>query len=253
MNHKFDKSIKIQNPIFTSFTVLPFNFYHFMTDFIFPFLAAKEENRQLFLPYHPTTSQIDILDFLQIDYIHAKFQANHTFSDAKVLPSVFVERDLDFKWHSNPGSNYEFNRGLLQLARKAILGNLPVLPIRQSKKIFISRRGATRSPQEIFQIEEVFRIHGFKIYNAEEYDLEETINLFQVSDFLVGFHGAGLTNMIFAEPKCRVVELYPISHKMGGDIRPIFKLLAEALDFNYEKFEIPRTIENWESFVPKLG
>ncbi len=245
INYSLDPFGKISEPVITGFTVLPFNFYHFMTDLVLPYLASDEKNRKIFLPFNPTPSQVQILNFLKIEYINAKFQANHIFSDAKILPSIFVERNFGWKMKRNPYCNYNFNSQVLHDAREAILGMLPLQSSRNSEKIFLSRRGATRSPENILEIEEVFRHHGFIIFNADDFDFQQTIRFFHGAGVVVGIHGAALTNMIFAKPGCQVIELDPVSHKMGGDIRPVFELMAQKLGFNYKKMDIPSSRDGW--------
>jgi len=44
---------------------------------------------------------------------------------------------------------------------------------------------------------------------AETLDLADQIKLFSSAGGIVGLHGAGLANMIWAPPGCRIVELFP--------------------------------------------
>jgi Glycosyltransferase 61 len=53
----------------------------------------------------------------------------------------------------------------------------------------------------------ILQKHGLTVINAEDLDVEAQVRLFARADVLVGPHGAGLTNMVFAPPPCKVVEL----------------------------------------------
>jgi len=252
INYCVDPPAQISAASITAFTVLPYNFYHFMTDFVLPYLAQTDKQRELFLPFRPTRRQVEILELFRIEFKNAYFQANHVLRNTKILPTIFEERQIGWEMSTNPSNNYKFSNERLKKAREMILDLNSGKMLGAKGKIFISRKGATRSPKGIFEIEEVFRNRGFQIYNAEDFSFAVTIQMFQDAHLIVGIHGAGLTNMVFAHTGCQIVELAPDTHKMGGDIRPIFELMAHALDFEYKKSRMPQTLEKWAEFASNL-
>jgi hypothetical protein len=249
MNYSYDLPTRVLEPVLTGFTVLPYNFYHFMTDYILPSLALEKTKSKVFIPYAPNNRQIEILKFMQIEYLSARFQANHFFSDVEMLPSVFFSRHIGWRPNSEPLSNYGFNREIITRSRSRMMNLLSLNTEVASLRIFLSRNGATRSPNNILEIEQIFRENGFVVYNASDFSFQETVEIFKRASLIIGIHGAGLTNMIFAPPNCQIIELDPIIHKMGGEIRPIFRLLSESLQFDYKKIEMPSSPKNWRELL----
>jgi capsular polysaccharide biosynthesis protein len=249
MNYSYDSPTWESEPVLTGFTVLPHNFYHFMTDYIIPSLALGKTNTKVFIPFSPNNRQREILTFMKIEYLSARFQANHFFSEVEILPSVFHARNIDWRPNSEPFSNYRFNQETITRARSRMMNLLSLNTEVASLRIFISRNGATRSPNDILEIEQIFRENGFVVYNASDFSFHETVEIFQRASLIIGIHGAGLTNMIFAPPKCQIIELDPIFHKMGGEIRPIFRLLSESLHFDYKKVDLPSSPKNWRELL----
>jgi Glycosyltransferase 61 len=83
-------------------------------------------------------------------------------------------------------------------------------PSHPSRKIAISRTDATA--RRIVNWEEtasVLRRHGFEIVELAELPTESQIVLFRDCAQVVGVHGAGLTNLLFAPRDCSVLEILP--------------------------------------------
>ena len=78
------------------------------------------------------------------------------------------------------------------------------------KLLFVSRRLA-RARAEVAppSLDEALRDLGYEVVVAETLDLADQIKLFSSAGGIVGLHGAGLANMIWAPPGCRIVELFP--------------------------------------------
>lgn len=86
--------------------------------------------------------------------------------------------------------------------------------LREKKnRIFISRKKSRHKYARCVQNEdEVFSVlkkYGFKKYQLEDLSIEDQINLFYDAEFVVGSHGAGLTNIIFSE-QIKVLEFHPM-------------------------------------------
>ncbi len=84
----------------------------------------------------------------------------------------------------------------------------PKRPSRGDKRILISR---LRSRRHIRNENELMRClggRGFSAYILEDLPLQAQIELFYDAEVVIGTHGAGLANLIFA-PSTKVVELFP--------------------------------------------
>ncbi len=88
--------------------------------------------------------------------------------------------------------------------------------------VYISRR---RSPDRPMvnedRIECVAEKYGFKIIRMEDHSFDQQIAIARSSRTIMGPHGAGLANMIFAKPGCHIIELIPDKY-----MTPLFKQLA---------------------------
>jgi hypothetical protein len=79
-----------------------------------------------------------------------------------------------------------------------------------SRKIFLTRQKTRlRFIENSEGIEEMCRRQGYEIIDTDALTPELQIEVFAAASHIVGIHGAGLTNMMFAPEGCRVLELFP--------------------------------------------
>jgi len=107
---------------------------------------------------------------------------------------------------------------------------VPQRPRRKINRIFISRKAAKKG-RHILNEDELFNTlkkHGFKRYVLEEMTIEDQVNIFYDSEYVVGAHGAGLSNIIFAE-EIKVLELFPTEY-----VWPHFYFLSKSLGHTYQ-------------------
>jgi|LauGreDrversion4_2_1035121.scaffolds.fasta_scaffold10683_7 hypothetical protein len=85
----------------------------------------------------------------------------------------------------------------------------PTLP----SNIFIGRKkGGKRVLLNENQIVKAVEEKNFKMIYLEEFSVCEQVKLFYNAKQIVGVHGAGLTNLLFSQPGCFVVELFPVNY-----------------------------------------
>ncbi|RYE32726.1 MAG: glycosyltransferase family 61 protein [Sphingobacteriales bacterium] len=53
---------------------------------------------------------------------------------------------------------------------------------------------------------------AFSIVYLEDYSVADQVKLFYNAREIIAIHGAGLTNLIFAQPGTTVIELFPVSY-----------------------------------------
>jgi capsular polysaccharide biosynthesis protein len=97
------------------------------------------------------------------------------------------------------------------------------------KRVYISRQSASRGRRVLnFDVlTQILDEYGFEIHKLEEYSFDEQIRLCVGADIIMGPHGAGLLNAIFADDPT-MIELFPESV-----IKPHFYFLSEMLDIEY--------------------
>jgi len=75
------------------------------------------------------------------------------------------------------------------------------------ERIYVERHG-TREVTNQGDVDEVLVRHGITTIRPEEYSLGAQVALFQNAELIVGPHGAGLANIVFASPGTQVVEIF---------------------------------------------
>ena len=104
---------------------------------------------------------------------------------------------------------------------------------RNSKnRIFISRKAVDEKRGRCILNEDklfdLLKDYGFKKYDLASMSIEEQIELFYDAEHIIGSHGAGLSNMIFAR-NATILELFP-----SKTILPHYYYMAKSLEHNYK-------------------
>lgn len=98
-------------------------------------------------------------------------------------------------------------------------------------KIYISRQGQKlRFIENEIEITELLNKYGFKRVVMENYSYQDQIAICNNSQYVIGPHGAGLTNILFMKKNSTLLEL---SAKNDNDFFNGFYILANMLGHNY--------------------
>ncbi|WP_152042633.1 glycosyltransferase family 61 protein [Salinigranum salinum] len=131
--------------------------------------------------------------------------------------------------YRNRGSDFTGSPRNLQWIRDRMLSNLTDKSGSYPSRIYVSRDDAPR--RQVRNEDEVMNVlseFGFVKFVLSELAFEEQVRLFSGADVVVGPHGAGLTNMLYATD-LDVVELITIE----GAAEHFF-VLSNELGHNYE-------------------
>jgi len=130
-----------------------------------------------------------------------------------VLPSFPLQSTSDFEW-----------------IRSSVLENSSVTNSLQdsASNVYISRENAVerRVLNERELIENLSQ-YGFESYRLEDNSVEENISLFYNADFIVGPHGAGLTDLIYCNDSV-IIELF------GSKYKEPYRRLADTCGLTYD-------------------
>ena len=98
------------------------------------------------------------------------------------------------------------------------------------RKLYISRAGVTnRMVINDAEVEALVLKHGFEIMHPQNHTFEQQITLFAECKALVGLTGSGLTNMLFMQNGCSVVEF-----KMEDDYNNLhYFSMSSGMNLNY--------------------
>ena len=137
----------------------------------------------------------------------------------RVREAIWVDSDLV---QSMPAPYFkDFQRRVANLYAARYAG----LRGPRNRRLLIGRRGPTRMIANLSQVEALLSGYGFQTVYLEGMSMADQILLFQSAEFIIGAHGAGLTNLLFCEPGTKVIEFMPVA-----EFRPFFWLISEKLE-----------------------
>jgi hypothetical protein len=170
----------------------------------------------------------------------------------EILFSSNIAADFRHPAHHCAGWAIDYLRRQFKIAER---------PARAGRKIMISRadtrgRGIVNWPD----VEQVFRRDGFEVVTLAGRAVDEQIALFQDAAQVVGVHGAGLTNILFAPRDCCVLEIVPplvavhdywlLASSLG---QRYSALVSEDLEFprpDYTRWSHDASLNGRDTFVP---
>lgn len=98
------------------------------------------------------------------------------------------------------------------------------------KFFYISRsRSPKRKLSNEADLENRLQDFGFKVIYAEELPFNDQVTCFSGARFIIGPHGAGLSNMIWSDLPCEIIEIFPFN--LFNDC---YARLAAGLGFGYD-------------------
>lgn len=110
------------------------------------------------------------------------------------------------------------------------LGNMSDGQVGGGENIFIFRKGKTRGLQNEEEVRGFFHAHGWAVLDTEQLPVAQQAGLFANARQICTLHGAALTNLLWARPGTRILELLPDNFLNG-----VYEGLAQvlALDYSY--------------------
>ena len=110
------------------------------------------------------------------------------------------------------------------------------------KKIFINRElDSNLSVRKITNNKEVKNLLiklGFKIVTLSNYSFKEQVRLFNNAKFIIGLHGGGFANLVFARSGTKIIEI--ASHDSGD----VILNLAKKCNLNYKRIVEKNTLSS---------
>ena len=98
------------------------------------------------------------------------------------------------------------------------------------KRLYISRQHAKqRKVSNEDEVIELVKKYGFEVLVTEKIPYKEVLAIYKNVNMLVTLHGAGLTNMLFMPPGCRILEL----RRQGDAHNNYFYSLSDILGHYY--------------------
>jgi capsular polysaccharide biosynthesis protein len=103
-------------------------------------------------------------------------------------------------------------------------------PVNPTRRIYVERGSARR--RRVVNEDEVLTTlsgHGFESVTMDHMTIGEQAAIFASAEIIVAVHGAALTNVVFATPGARLIELLPANHAHA-----FFWHLAQRVEVAYD-------------------
>lgn len=201
------------------------NYYHTLVDHI-PRLYTLHQN------YYQSLKEIKVLCSSELTEVESFFLEKLLPKNARITrvdkSKLYLLEDFIFLGYLSR----RFAGFLPSTYLNWFLEKVQPKRLREKKnRIFISRKKSQHKYARcILNEDEVFSIlkkYGFKKYTLENLSIEDQINLFYDAEFVIGTHGAGLTNIMFSE-QIKVLELHPMQ-----SILPHYYYLSKSCGHSY--------------------
>jgi capsular polysaccharide biosynthesis protein len=171
-------------------------------------------------------------------------------SKEKIIPLEKLQHIESEEFYFTTGP-WHYGRTFASTARDFLLGIYHCTNSPHGHRLYISceRRGHGKISNEDELFHELALI-GFEKVVPEALSFDEQVATFQKAEWIIGVHGAGLTNVIFSPSGCRVIEIRNPTYSAeetyqarGGNI---FWRLSEFLGLDYHAFfALPNNTETW--------
>lgn len=198
------------------------NYYHYLYDAIGRYGIYEEsgldhELDAIVVP-HQTRYQRQLLDLLGIDVPLIEPKPGTTIQADRLLVPSTPNQDLDA-----PRSTTAWLRSRLH----------PTDDADGPRRVYISRGSQPNSRRYVQEAELMPHLvrRGFTVVDPGSFTVQEQIDLFSGAEVVVAPHGAGLTNIVFAQPGTKVLEMFAASYVHLG-----LWTIAESvggLDYSY--------------------
>lgn len=197
------------------------NYYHWTIDFLpllFSVLTDEEiKDIPIVINGDLASFQKEILKYKRLtrtNLIKVRYPSAHQFSSCLV-----------------PIMDFDNRIKCLKFCAKDILKKQKNITVPDAKKIYL-KRGDSAHRQAIGEEKLVKKLeqNGFLAIDAGQYSIFEQMAIFSKAQVVVGVHGAALTNIVYAESSCCVVEITSSCWDM-----PFFENIAKAGGQKYTK------------------
>lgn len=205
-----------------------FGYFFWITDCLPKLLKTEEKHGELVLIYPE--------GWKAINYVNTTLDYFPELRKELIPKGVHMQIDKVVIPRTRKWSN-QFMRKDLFLVRDFFLPKADS-NLNLGSKIYISRSKALRRNFVNVNEAEIFIAKmGYSIVVLEDYDFLQQVSIVSKAEEIMGIHGAGLVNMVFAKDGAKIIELAP--EVKLSDKRVSFENLAKTMFFDYECKSFP--------------
>lgn len=205
-----------------------FNYYHWLTETMVRIWAVKNDldDYTLLLP-----ENLREIGFVQQSLEALKVRNIEWVKEGAILqiPNLTLVENKPYNGHYDPQQMQQLgaffrNYAALQQPNHPDFG----------ERIFITRKNAARRKMvNEAEIEDLLVRYGFRSVALEDFSLIQEVSILSKAKYVIGMHGAGLTNMLFMPPGGRVLELHLEITDENDMHSDVYWKLASALGHGY--------------------
>jgi hypothetical protein len=210
------------------------NYWHWMMDCVprYRLLAAAGVD---------TREAMWLIDHRNLPYQLETLKALGIAEQAVLVPEARTHVEagtLIVPSYLNPVLNTEtttYSRESLEFLRETFLRGSDAGPMPPAtgagERIYLSRGKGARSLANEEEVTAFLETKGFTVVRGENLSVREQARVFARARFVMGLHGAGLTNIVFCQPGATVVELFAPDF-----IQPHFWTVCERAGLRYAAY-----------------
>jgi len=215
-----NKKIYLRTSDIVLFGPWPHVYYHQIIDYILRLILLKNYNFDAI--YVPENLKDILVDrpykkiFKNLKIIYYSLNKKITFYNVNYLTHI-----------QQSNKNYYLSSAILNL-NKAIHDNYYFKNKNTTKYILVSRKSSSRKLLNEDELYEKIKKYGFQRFYFEELSNLAQIEISFNSKIMIGYHGSGLTNLIFMKPNSYVVDIINEHYQNPG-----IKILCMNKKINY--------------------
>jgi capsular polysaccharide biosynthesis protein len=198
------------------------NYYHWICDVLVRLRRALghfNEGTRIILPPGLTAWQRRSLELIRLPFdksVHYSGKRPWKVERLIYVPPVAMTGDHE--------------RESLLLLRQAIWENLDCTPAKPGwRKIYLTRKNApSRRIVNEDELLPLLRERGFEVVDCGTLSFDEQVKLFSEARYVVGPHGASLTNIVWAPAGAKVFEIFE-----PGSVRRCYWSMCQALGHDH--------------------
>jgi hypothetical protein len=215
--------VRVSKPVFPIPRGTTYNYYHFVVEYLPRLMRAVRQVPNLHVVVAaPHRHVIELLETLKVPTISAP--------NCWLEPEIVVLADPVSENWIHP-EDAELLRSFAQGGNVSNRGS-------KGTKIFVSRLGVSRTLQNEERLAAHLAADGFFVFSSlSGLPVQDQIALFADASIVIGLHGAGLVNTLWAQRQLDVMELLPETWKFTNHV-DMFRGIAAARGDRYSREEL---------------
>jgi capsular polysaccharide biosynthesis protein len=203
------------------------NYYHWLIDSIHRLWAIKDKANEMIL-FLPPESRLSSFAIDSLKPFNFKKIIHIPNGKSALVRRLCIPTQKPHMDGYNPAALIEIGK----MYRSYISSKR--INVIAGERIYVSRKNS--KTRKIVNEDEVIKTmlkYNFTIICNEDYTFFEQVSIFSQAKYLVGIHGAGLTNMLFMQPGSTVFELIKRKTNPIRHFNLLFWYIADALRHKY--------------------